>query len=456
MYIFGALASNYWPIHMKSILTKLSVLLFTVSFTNTVCAQKIQDGKLWLNEDGSNYFKVTLISQVWIRNTNMNLGTTINGYAKNNYTDIGIRRARLQAYGQIADRVFIYSQIGMNNFNFLSDRKAGFFIHDITGEYEVLRNKLSLGAGLTAWNGLARYAAPSVGTILGLDAPLFEQTTNDVTDQFLRKLSVYAKGKLGKLDYRVVMSSPMSVQKSNGYSAALTDYSTYSPMPANMQWQGYFQWQFLEQESNTTPYATGTYLGTKKVFNIGAGFQYQPNAMWHKGNSITDTIQTDMRHFAIDAFYDAPLNASKGTAISAYATYMNLQHGPGYIRNQATMNPANGSAAPNVLNGSGNGYPSYGTGSLIYAQVGYKFKNNLIGTTTLMPYASLQHASYDRLASKMNYYEFGTSWLLKGHTSKLTFAYQNRPVYQTPTPGTKAVQTERKNGFVLQYQVFLN
>jgi hypothetical protein len=436
--------------------TRSLLLLCLLVSTIAVQAQKIQDGKLWLNEDGSNYFKVTLISQVWIRNTDMNPGTTINGYAKNSFTDIGIRRARLQAYGQIADRIFIYSQIGVNNFNFLSDRKAGFFIHDITGEYEVARKQLSLGAGLTAWNGLTRYSAPSVGSILGLDAPLFEQTTNDVTDQFLRKLSIYAKGKLGKLDYRMVMSSPMAVQKSNGYSAALSEYSTYSPMPAKMQWQGYFQWQFLEQESNTTPYATGTYLGTKRVFNIGAGFQYQPNAMWHKGASITDTITTPMRHFAVDAFYDAPLNVSTGTAISAYATYMHLNHGSGYIGNQATMNPANGTTRPAVLNGGGNGYPSFGNGSLLYGQIGYKFKNNLIGSTTLMPYASLQHANYDRLASKMNYYELGTSWLLKGHTSKLTFAYQNRPVYEILTAGAKAVQTERKNSFVLQYQVFLN
>lgn len=441
---------------MKNILNRLSYLLLAAGLSTTANAQKIQDGKLWLNEDGSNYFKVTLISQVWVRNTSMNPGTTINGYAKDNYTDIGIRRARLQAYGQIADRVFIYTQIGMNNFNFLSDRKAGFFIHDVTGEYEVARKKLSLGGGLTAWNGLSRYAAPAVGSIMGLDAPLFEQTTNDVTDQFLRKLSIYAKGKLGKLDYRLTMSSPMSVQKSNGYSSALGANSTYSAMPAKMQWQGYFQWQFLDEETNTTPYATGTYLGTKKVFNIGAGFQYQPDAMWHRGVSATDTIQTDMRHFAIDAFYDAPLNSSTGSAISAYAAYINFQHGPGYVRNQATMNPANGSLAPAVLNGGGNGYPSYGTGSLLYGQVGYKFKNNLIGSTTLMPYASLQYAAYDRLANKMKYWELGTSWLLKGHTSKLTFAYQSRPVYETVPSATKAVQTDRKGSVVLQYQVFLN
>lgn len=414
----------------------------------------LKDGKIWLNEDGSNYFKFTLVSQVWIRNTAMNPGSTISGYAKNNFTDIGIRRARMQAFGQIADRVFIYTQFGMNNFSYSADRKAGFFIHDITGEYEVARQKLSLGAGLTAWNGLVRYAAPSVGTIMGLDAPLFEQTTNDVTDQFLRKLSIYAKGKLGKLDYRLVLSSPMNPAKSNGYSAAIGTHSTFSPMPPKMQTHGYLQWQFLDQEANTTAYATGTYLGAKRVFNIGAGFQYQPDAMWHSP-AAGDTVTTAMKHFAVDAYYDAPLNKQKGTALNVYAALIHFNHGPGYLRNQATMNPATGTSNTILLNGSGNGYPSFGTGNLLYMQVGYKFKNNLTGKSTLMPYASLQHAAYERLDKAMNYWDCGVNWLLKGHTSKLTFSYQNRPLYNQQGMGN-ATLIGRKGAYVLQYQVFLN
>lgn len=418
-------------------------------------SQGFKDGKIWLNEDGSNYFKFTLVSQIWLRNTDMNPGTTINGYAKDNYTDIGVRRARFQAFGQIADRVFIYSQIGMNNFNYSSDRKTGFFIHDIMGEYEVVRKHLSLGGGLSAWNGLTRFSAPSVGTILGVDAPLFEQSTNDVTDQFLRKLSIYAKGKLGKLDYRVVMSSPMAVQKSNGYVPSVGTHSTFSAKPAKMQWHGYFQWQFLDQEANTTAYTTGTYLGAKRVFNIGAGFQFQPDAMWRAGNN-GDTIESNMQHFAVDAYYDAPINAQTGTALSAYASYINFNWGRGYIRNQATMNPANGTTRPEILNGSGNGYPSFGTGNLLYGQVGYKFKNNLIGKTTLMPYASLQYAHYDRLRDNMAFWDGGINWLLKGHTSKLTFAYQSRPIYQVDAATQDAFKIDRKGSFILQYQVFLN
>ncbi len=441
--------------YINKLMKRVAAVLLISGSAMSAYSQGFKDGKIWLNEDGSNYFKFTLVSQIWLRNTDMNPGTTINGYAKDNYTDIGVRRARFQAFGQIADRVFIYSQIGMNNFNYSSDRKAGFFIHDIMGEYEVVRKHLSLGGGLSAWNGLTRFSAPSVGTILGVDAPLFEQSTNDVTDQFLRKLSIYAKGKLGKLDYRVVMSSPMAVQKSNGYVPTVGAQSTFSAKPAKMQWHGYFQWQFLDQEANTTAYTTGTYLGAKRVFNIGAGFQIQPDAMWRAGNN-GDTIESNMQHFAVDAYYDAPINAQTGTALSAYASYINFNWGKGYIRNQATMNPANGTTRPDILNGSGNGYPSFGTGNLLYGQVGYKFKNNLIGKTTLMPYASLQYAHYDRLRDNMAFWDGGINWLLKGHTSKLTFAYQSRPIYQVDAATQDAFKIDRKGSFILQYQVFLN
>ncbi|WP_246022564.1 hypothetical protein [Filimonas effusa] len=422
---------------------------------NGVMAQQFKDGKLWLNEDGTNYFKMTLHSQFWIRNTEMNPGSTINGYPKNNFTDIGIRRARVQAFGQVADRVFLYSHFGINNFNYGADRKPSFFVHDITGEYEIVRKHLWLGTGLAGWNGLTRFSGPSTATIMGLDIPLFELTTFEATDQFLRKFSLYAKGKFGKFDYRVIMSNPMSVQKSNGYSAAISEISNFSPKPPKMQWHGYFQWQFLDQESNATPYATGTYLGSKRVFNIGAGFQYQPEAMWHKGAG-SDTVTTDMRQFAVDAYYDAPVNKHTGTALSAYAAFVNLDYGPGYLRNLAVMNPANGTTMPNIINGSGNGYPTFGTGNVVYAQLGYKLKNNLIGTTTLMPYASVQHASYERLDKPMTFWDLGLNWLLKGHTSKLTFAYQNRPVFETRTPGANAQLTSHKGSYILQYQVFLN
>ncbi|UTA69834.1 hypothetical protein [Emticicia sp. 21SJ11W-3] len=435
----------------KIALTGLLVILLPV----LSMAQALKDGKLTLNEDGSRYLKFTIVNQTWLRNTQFNEGSTIFGYAKKNGWDIGIRRFRMQLYGQLTDRVFIYTQLGENNFNGIQDRKFGFFVHDAIGEYALVKNKFSLGGGLTAWSGLARFASPSVGSILGVDAPLYQQSTNDVTDQFLRKLAVYAKGKLGKFDYRVVLSDPMAFQKASSYSAVISpDIANFSSKPPKFQWNGYFQWQFLDQESNLTPYMTGTYLGKKKVFNIGAGFVYQPKAMWTMAANKVDTVETNMVQLSLDAFYDAPVSED-GQAISAYASVGHFDFGKNYIRNIAAMNPTNGTTMKNVINGSGNGFPGYGTGNVIYAQVGYKLKDNLIGKTTLMPYVSLQHANYERLNQGMNYWDFGVNWLLNGHTSKLTLAYQNRPIFLTDANG-KGEFSNRKGSTIIQYQVFFN
>lgn len=426
------------------------ILAFSLlGITKADAQQFLKDRKVYLNEDGSNYFKFSLMSQFWLRQQQYNPGTTVNGTPKENAVDLGIRRFRIQMYGQIADRVFVYAQVGQNNFNNISDRKLGFFIHDALGEYEVVRQKLSLGGGLSGWSGLSRFSSPSAGSIMGIDAPLYLQTTNDATDQFLRKLSVYAKGKIGKFDYRIVMAQPMAIQKMAGYNGTISEASNFSAKAPKMQWNGYFQYQFLEQESNLTPYATGTYLGKKKVLNVGAGFIHQPDAMWRTGNA-KDTLETDMTHLSADVYYDAPLG-NKGQAISLYGNVAHYGFGKNYIRNQATMNPANGNVNPTVLNGSGNGYPAFGTGMIYYAQAGYKLKDSLIGNTTLMPYVAVQHAKFDRLNTAMSFIDIGVNWLLSGHTSKFTLSYQNRPIYNTAGD-----QTERLGAFTAQYQVFFN
>ena len=437
----------------KTLFLVVGLMLSYISFSQTY-----KEGKLYLNQDGSQFLKMTLLNQVWLRYNENNPGSTTNGFAKSSTTDIGIRRLRLQLFGQITDRTYIYLQVGQNNFNALSDRKQGFFIHDAVGEYSVIKNKLSLGGGLSGWSGLARFAAASVGGQLGVDAPLYQQATNDVNDQFLRKLSIYAKGKLGSFDYRIALTDPMAIQKSAGFNAttALTKNSNFATTPPKFQTQGYFQYQFWDKESNMNPYMVGTYLGTKKFFNIGAGFIYQPDAMWHLADNGRDTLKTAMTLLAVDAFYDAPVNKEKGTALSAYLAYSDYDFGKNYIRQSGPLNPATGNSNASVLNGAGNNAPLYGTGQTLYGQIGYKMANNMLGKAgTLMPYVSVQYSDYEKLADPMVFYDAGINWLFSGHTSKLTLAYQSRPVYTSNASGEYNA-TNRKGGIIMQYQVFFN
>jgi len=432
---------------LKILYSIFFVFILLFGSTPSGFAQTFKDGKLLLDESGEHYLKLSFVSQFWVRNGAYNPGSTVFGYSKERGTDIGIRRFRLQLFGQLTDKIFFFSQFGENNYNNISDRKPSFFVHDIYSEYALHKIKLSIGVGLSGWSGLARFASPSVANIMGLDAPLFQQATNDVTDQFLRKLGVFAKGKLEKFDYRIMVAEPLAFQKSPLYSSEVTKNSNFSSKPPNVQWNGYFQYQFKDIEANTTPYMIGTYHGKKSVFNIGAGIEYQKNCLWHLSDTGKDTIQSDLLMYAVDVFYDSPVG-KKGEALSIYANASHLDYGPGYIRNLGVMNPTNGSNNNHIINGGGFGFPAYGTGNVLYLQVGYKFKDNLMGSSTLMPYFSVENAKYNRLSKDMSFISTGLNLLLNGHQSKLTMAYENRPVFFTDSDAVK-----RMGSWILQYQI---
>jgi hypothetical protein len=216
-------------------------------------------------------------------------------------------------------------------------------------------------------------------------------------------------------------------------------------------------YQFLDQESNFSSGTVGSYLGKKKIFNIGAGFNYQKNAMFHYSDAVAkDTIKQDLKLFAVDVFYDAPINRDKGTAYSLYACFSSYNYGTNFIRVVGPDNPANGSsntASSFDKSNYGNAYPQLGTGKVAYIQTGYKLKDRLFGDQgTLQPYFDLQYAKYDRLADNMYVYDIGVNWLIYGNNSKITFNYQNRPYFAQNSSGA-LVQQSRLNEFVIQYHV---
>lgn len=435
---------------MKKLISKMMLLMSIIISYQAFAQNKNGELSINLNESGSRYFKFNLTSQVWLRYLNSNPGSTLFGYEKNNQFDVGLRRTRILAFGQVQDKTFIFTQFGINNFSFNSSRKMPLFFHDIAMEYHIHDRKLHLGAGLSGWGGFARFSAPSVVSIMGYDAPLFEQNTNDVSDQFLRKLGVYAKGKLGKLDYRVMLASPMSVQNSSNVKA-INYRSDFSMKPPHLQQSAYLMYQFLDEESNLTPYTTGTYLGKKKVLNIGMGAQYQKNAMWHQSDSINkDTVEEDLRCFALDVYYDAPIG-KKNAAICLYAALVHMGFGKNYFRNLGPMNPYDGvlSSSTNA-SGPGSAFPMYGTGNVVYFQGGYLLpQSDTKKETRYMPYVMLMHANYDALKQSMNVLDLGLNVYLHQHKTKLSINYQNRPIFNKNTWKVD----ERKGMVVVQWQV---
>jgi hypothetical protein len=434
---------------------------FSICFMLFVSTLQAQDKelKIFLNDAQTHYIRGTGLGQVWVRYTDFNPGSTVFGTPKESGFDVGLRRVRYQAFGQLTDKVFIYTQFGINSFGSLSGRKPGLFLHDVTGEYAVIPSKLTIGAGLHGVNGTVRYSSSSVGTILGMDLPFIEESTNDISDQFVRMLGVYAKGQLGQLDYRFSVSNPFPIQTALSPVPTLPDgvanqayYSTTAP---ELKYQGYVMWQFWEKESNQFPYMTGSYLGKKKVLALGSGFSTQSNSMEYRTTSQGAKILAPSKQFGLDVFIDTPLDKAKGTAFTGYVAYINYDFGPNYLRNGGAINVANGMNANGTANGPGNNFPLIGTGQVYYAQVGYLMRKDLLGDAgTLQPYAQLIVSDYEKVANLFTVYDIGVNWLQAGHRSKLSLDYQSRPILAVGTTEklTKNIVEPRKGMLVMQYQ----
>lgn len=407
------------------------------------------------------------LNQVWVRSGENNLGTTVLSEAATHSFDIGLRRTRFQVFGEVAPGVFLYFQAGQNNFNRLSglngNRKTAFFIHDAVCEYAAVGSKLKLGGGLTIANGLSRYSQPSIASILALDVPVFAQTTVDQTDQFSRKLSFYARGQIGKWDYRAVLSDPFPIQSNGIIQPNIGPNSTFALKGHHIQYQGLLTYQFLEKESNVTPYMQGTYLGKKKVLNVSAGVIYQKRATWRNqtnANLSVDTIYSNMIMICGEVFLDKPINIKKGNAIHAYVGVFFTQYGENYLRFNGIMNPADGTnlvgLAKDVGSQYGNAYPMFGTGKVFYAQEAYLFPLNTLGDNgehgQLQLYATQGLSKYDRLnGSSLITASLGVNWLMPGNKSKITLDLTSRPSVQLFADGI--VNQQKKSTITVQYQI---
>ena len=169
--------------------------------------------KWHLNQDSTRWMALHTYVQLWARLNNNNPGTKVFENPESTTADISIRRFRLGLQGQLSTNLFVYTQLGINNLNYLSPRGTSTDLLDAYAEYR-FSEAFEIGGGKTAWSGLSRYTAPNTSKLLSYDLIFLALPTNDETDDLIRKLSVYAKGKLGSLDYRLIMSKPFAVQNS--------------------------------------------------------------------------------------------------------------------------------------------------------------------------------------------------------------------------------------------------
>lgn len=385
---------------------------------------------LKLSEDGKKYVRFIVWHQQWVSTNNLSADDT---RLQINST---VRRSRFLAFAQISSRFLILTHFGLNNLtpnNLSSLGNNGdapqLFLHDAWTEFKVM-DELYIGGGLHYWKGLTRLSNASTLNFMTLDQPrpFVHWHSLAITDQFARHIGVYAKGNIGKFDYRIAFNNPgrNGIQNDRGSKGSDLEYNGFEVADedgdprGNAVIEGYFRYNFFDSESTKLPYAVGSYLGAKKVFGIGAGFFAHPNGMY---NTASDEHE-NVTHLAIDAFLDMPVGS--GDCLNAYVSFINFNYGEDFVSRWG------------------------GTGTNLYAQLGYKLPNS-----KFMPYIAYQSASYDGFDETGTGLDIGLNYFVKGHNAKLTLEYHRIQNDPREIPGFDPDNNNVLSQLRLQAHIFL-
>lgn len=437
---------------MKKIILLATVLITTVSFGQG--SPDYGGGmKFNLNPEGTKYMRFITWNQIWMRSTELNPGTMIGDEPATKQEDIGARRLRLLAYAQISPRYMIVTHIGINNQTFTNGgasgstgtggygagKKPGIFFHDAWNEYALVLPQdkkpfsLSVGAGLHYYMGLSRMTMSSTLNYLAIDAPIFNWPLIENSDQFARQMGIFAKGKYNKFEYRFSLNKPF-VTNNTPVDVTTQDAAVAVDNSNNTKWSktGYVEYQIFDKESNFLPYKVGSYLGTKKMFNIGAGFYTAPSGTKTSVNGVIEKHAINL--FSADAFLDMPVGKKeKKMAVTAYSVLYDYDFGPNYVRNLGIMNVGVNDATftgTRGLAGAGNLQPTIGTGTIWYTQAGFLLPNkNEKPKVRIQPFGAYTYKKFDAFEKASNQFDIGTNFFLDGHHAKITAQYSTRPVY---------------------------
>jgi hypothetical protein len=327
-------------------------------------------------------------------------------------------------YAQINKDFLILTHFGLNSLNannmtpIGTGERSQLFFHDVWGQYSLSKNH-AIGGGLHYWNGISRANNQSTLNMLTLDNQRQSWATLGLSDQFARHIGIYLKGSFGKLQYRIAVNDALTnnLQASaipvDGGPAIYSGKRLLGSKEAGKVFSGYFDYNFLDQESNFLPYKVGSYLGGKKIFNVGAGFFMHP-----KGSVIADNTGNisgeDVSVFAVDAFYDAPVG-NNGGAITAYMLAQFNDYGKNFTLGT-----------------------TYETGSLISCHFGYVFPTE--NKTKFQPFVQFDNRQIDAIDDNAISFGFGANAYLSGHNSKLTLEYFNTKYGSNEAIGTLTLQ----------------
>lgn len=297
-----------------------------------------------------------------------------------------IRRARLYYAGQVGPRVSFFAvAVASNAFKAPKGSGPSVFVEDAYGEWAILPDSVLLDAGLLLIP-LCRDCLTQTVRLLTLDVGSFSFLATPSTQSVSgRDTGFQAKGYLlgDRLEYRLAAFQ------------GRRDADARNPLRAS----GRLQYEFFEVEKGQ--FYPGTYLGTRKVLAIGAGFD----------------SQMSYRAYDADLFLDLPLPGKSG--ITAQVDFIHYD--------------------------GGSTFPAIASQNDLLAEAGWYF-----GGVRLLPFFRYEQQNFDResdrLANRRNV-QAGLTWYPYGHTLNLRGAWI---CLQRPNdPAAPSV-----NQFTIQLQFF--
>jgi hypothetical protein len=356
-------------------------------------------------EQGSLTFTYAL--QGWLQNKGFT-STTDNGSS----TDAFLRRNRLTFSGQYNDFVGFYAQIEAGNDSKLGNDDKSIYYRDayVTLDY---RDDLRFVVGRFK-NTFSRENLEACLEPLTLDrAEALAYTPFGGSRD--TGLAVWGNLMDAKVQYRFMIADGRESNEVAEDNPRLTGRVHYS------FWEPEFNYGYL-----------GTYLGTKKVLTIGAGYDMQNGVAY--GNYTARSDIKDYKAWTVDAFMEYPMSSGVYTLSGAYFNY-------------DTGDAANG-LDPDLTLPLGTDLKGY------YVKAGYMLPNK-VGSGRLQFFARHENSDYGIKTGTAEYYDqkwnsVGANYYLDGQRLKVTFEYADI-AFDTQHPSNPALQDYNQATLGLQF-----
>lgn len=306
-------------------------------------------------------------------------------------TDVYFRRDRLGFRGQVAENYGFLLQIEhqgdrtIDDINVREDPIDRFTVLDafLLAKFD---NAFQVRAGLTK-DPLVREHNEACFFPLSVDRSLF----------------VYTPIRRESRDFGVLLWGNLYDDRIQYKVAAMKGLDRRDAPGSNLRYTARVHLSLLEPEN--LPIYFGTYLGKKKVLTLGAGVQFEPDAVY--GNVAAAAFPKDYLAWTYDVFFEYPTSA--GT-ITASAAYLKVDFDDAY---------KGGDPDPFAvgIHGEKNGW---------YAKAGYMLPNK-VGPGNVQFFGRYEQWKFAELQGitdqAIDWYAFGLNYLLNGHDLRITVEY---------------------------------